>query len=96
MERAFRKKKRSLLISSLTVSMDFAESLRKAASRLEHHMRQRRQQVLLVASVSENEGKSSVAANLALALSEKGKKVILIDCDLKKPAQYRILTVRLP
>ncbi|MBB5264194.1 capsular exopolysaccharide synthesis family protein [Catenibacillus scindens] len=86
----FRKKKRSLLISSLTVSMDFAESLRKAASRLEHHMRQRRQQVLLVASVSENEGKSSVAANLALALSEKGKKVILIDCDLKKPAQYRI------
>lgn len=86
----FKKKKKSLLISYSTVSMAFGESVRKAASRLSHHMGRRRQQILLVASVSENEGKSSVAANLALALSEKGKKVLLMDCDLKKPAQYRI------
>ena len=29
-------------------------------------------------------GNSSIAANVALALAEKGKKVLLIDSDLKK------------
>ena len=85
----FKKKKKAILISYASVSVAFAESVRKTAARIEHHMR-RRYKILLVASISENEGKSSVAANLALALAEKGKKVILIDCDLKKPSQYRI------
>ena len=41
-------------------------------------------------SVSENEGKSTVAANIALALGEKHKKVLLVDGDLRKPAQHKI------
>lgn len=44
----------------------------------------------MVTSVAENEGKSSVAANLALALAEKGRRVMLIDVDLKKPALYKV------
>ena len=52
-------------------------------------MKKRGQKVLLVTSVSANEGKSSTAANLALALAEKGRKVLLVDLDLKKPAQYK-------
>ena len=46
--------------------------------------------MLLVTSVSENEGKSTVAANLAIALAEKHRKVLLIDGDFRKPAQYKI------
>ena len=42
------------------------------------------QKTLLVASVEENEGKSTVAANLALALAEESEKVLLIDADLRK------------
>ncbi len=84
------RKNRSLLLTSSRVGIRFAESYRKITTRLNHHMRKRNQKVLLVVSVAENEGKSSVAANLALALSEKGKRVALIDLDLKKPAQYKI------
>lgn len=84
------KEKKSLLISSALVSMPFGESSRKAATKIDQLMKQKEQKVLLVTSVAENEGKSSVAANLALALAEKGKNVLLIDGDLKKPALYKI------
>lgn len=82
--------KKAFLISSATVSMPFTEGYRKLAARLEHHMRKRDQKILLITSVSENEGKSSVAANLSLALSAKGRKVLLVDLDLKKPVQNKI------
>ena len=39
----------------------------------------------------ENEGKSTVAVNLALALSKKHSRVLLIDCDLRKPACHVLL-----
>lgn len=86
-------KKRALqapLLSSPLVSMNFAEAGRRAEAAIEAHMHRNRQKILLVASVTENEGKSTVAANLALALAEKHKKVLLVDADLRKPAQYKI------
>ena len=82
--------KQSLLLNSPVVSMDFAESSRRMEAKVEYHMHRNKQQVLLVTSVSENEGKSTVAANIALALGEKHKRVLLVDGDLKKPAQHKI------
>ena len=46
--------------------------------------------MILVTSVCENEGKSTIAANLALALAEKGRRVALLDCDFRKPALHKI------
>lgn len=81
-----------LLLSSPLVSMPFAEASRKMEAQVEQHMKQKNLKVLLVASISENEGKSTVAANLALALAEKHKKVLLVDSDLHKPALYKIFS----
>lgn len=50
--------------------------------------------MLLVTSVAENEGKSTLAANLALALSEEQNRVLLLDCDFRQPALYKILNFR--
>lgn len=47
--------------------------------------------ILVVTSVCENEGKSSVAGNLAITLAKKGKRVILLDGDIRCPAQYLLL-----
>lgn len=84
------KRNHSILISSPLVSVGYVEAVRKLATHLDHRMRRKNQKVLMVSSVAENEGKSSIASNVALALAEKGRKVLLVDTDLKKPAQYKI------
>ena len=46
--------------------------------------------VLLFTSAGPGEGKSTVAANTAIALAQAGHKVILVDCDLRKPVQHHV------
>ncbi|MEM7556915.1 MAG: polysaccharide biosynthesis tyrosine autokinase [Cyanobacteria bacterium P01_A01_bin.84] len=45
--------------------------------------------IVVTSSVSK-EGKSSVAANLAVAVSEIGRKVLLIDADMRHPVQHHV------
>ena len=42
--------------------------------------------VLLVTSARDTEGKSTVAANLALSIAETGKSVLLLDTDFRRPS----------
>ena len=85
-----KKSNQALLINSPIVSMSFVESNRKIASRIENHLNRHQQKIILVTSISENEGKSTVTANIALSLVEKNKKVLIIDGDFRKPAQYKV------
>lgn len=86
----FTRKKSSLLISNPTTSFLYVETIHQLRARLEHANRQHGCKTFLVTSVSENEGKSTVAANLALSLARRHKKVLLVDCDLRKSAQHLI------
>ena len=48
---------------------------------------------LLITSTTPSEGKSCVSANLAVAFAQAGKKVILVDCDMRKGRQFSIFGV---
>ena len=48
---------------------------------------------LLITSTAPGEGKSWVASNLAVAFAQAGKKVILVDCDMRKGRQFSIFGV---
>jgi non-specific protein-tyrosine kinase len=45
---------------------------------------------LLVTSPTPGEGKSFTSSNLAVAFAQTGKRVILVDADLRKPTLHRI------
>lgn len=89
-----KKKNKAILITSPLVSFGYAETFQKLAFRIQYEMQKKEQKILLVSSVAENEGKSTVAANIAIALAQMGKKVILVDFDLRRPALYKIFESR--
>jgi succinoglycan biosynthesis transport protein ExoP len=49
---------------------------------------------LLVTSSNPGEGKTTTAANLAFAMAMDGKKVILVDTDLRRPSLHKLLDLR--
>lgn len=94
-ERRKRKHPVSLLISSPAVSFFFGEAFFQLRSSVEAELERMeaagknggRGRVILVTSVAAGEGKSTIAANLALALAKKHSSVMLIDADLRNPTQ---------
>ncbi len=84
------KKKRALLINDAYSSLKFTEDYQKLATKLEYMQKKKNKKIFAVTSVAENEGKSTVAANISLALAGRGYKVALIDLDIRKPSMYKI------
>ena len=86
-------KKNAMIITNPILSFKYTESCRMVASRARSRMDQKGAKTVLVTSVAENEGKSTVASNIALALAQEGNNVLLIDADFRKPSLYKIFDI---
>ncbi len=91
-----RKKRQAvgLLISDKSSGFAFTESFKALRTRVESVSNKKGYRTFVVSSALENEGKTTVAVNLSIALAGNGKQVLLIDADLRKPAVNKYL--RLP
>lgn len=69
----------------------FAEAIRSVRLAVQRTLRLQPIKVVLVTSALDGEGKTTLAANLALSLATLGIKTLLIDGDLRNPALTRAL-----
>jgi succinoglycan biosynthesis transport protein ExoP len=70
----------------------FTEALRSIKLAVDYHFGMKRPLTLGMVSTFPNEGKSTVAKNLASLVARQGESVLLIDCDLRNPHLTRSLT----
>lgn len=84
--------KRSLqLITSDKMPFAYVEAYKSLRTNLNFLAGSNDVHCIVVTSTAPEESKSNVSVNLALTLAESGKKVVLVDCDLRKPVLHKYL-----
>lgn len=69
------------------------EAIRGLRTSLHFAMMEARNNILMISSASPNAGKTFVSTNLAAVISQTGKKVLLIDTDMRKGYTHKLFNV---
>jgi len=77
------------LVAASDSRRHFSEAYRVLRTNVQFSTIDRPGQTLLITSANPREGKSTTAANLALVTAQAGKKVVLVDSDLRRPSIHR-------
>ena len=81
------------LIAELDPKSPISEVFRTLRTNIQFMNTKGKLKTILVTSTFPGEGKSWVASNLAVTFAQAGKKVILIDADMRKGRQYNIFGI---
>lgn len=71
----------------------FSESIKSIRTNLQFSGIDKELKVILVTSPEAGNGKSFISANLACAYAQDGKKVLIVDCDLRRGRQHTIFNI---
>ena len=83
----------SLLINDNPKS-SFSEAIKSIRTNLQFSAIDKDTKVILVTSPQPGDGKSLISSNLAGAYAQENKKVLIIDCDLRKGRQAEIFNIK--
>lgn len=84
---------RKELIAQRDPKSPVSETFRTLRTNIQFMNTNNQLKTLLITSTLPGEGKSWVASNLAITFAQAGKKVVLIDADMRKGRQYTIFEV---
>jgi capsular exopolysaccharide synthesis family protein len=93
----FKKKKnhrqRRQLITHQQPKSPISEQYRNIRTNIEFAAVDKNLHSLMVTSANPSEGKTTTTANMAVVFAQQGKKVLLIDADMRKPAMHQMFQV---
>lgn len=88
--------RRSINDSSLIVSMNpkspVSEVYRLLRTKIHFSSKDQELKTIMVTSSQPGEGKTTTISNLAVTYAQEGKKVLLIDADLRRPSLHRVFS----
>ena len=82
---------KNLFLAGYPDKSRFAESYRNLRTNIYFSFMDKEFKSLLIASSGQEEGKTATSANLAYTFSKAGKKVLMIDADMRKPTLSHII-----
>jgi len=82
------------LVTAVYPRSSAAEAFRMLRTSLEFTAIDHELRTLAVVSPASNEGKTLIAANLAVAFAQSGRKTLLVDADLRKPTAHELFDLR--
>ena len=86
-----RSKRRTLMDKS--VAFPVTEAYKNLRTNISFALSTKKNRIFAVSSALASEGKSTVAANIAITLAQNNSKVLLIDGDLRKPVQHKVFEI---
>ena len=78
------------LVQKTAPTSGYAEAFRQIRANLQFAVASQPGNVYMVTSPGPSEGKSTVVANLAVSVAQSGKRVVLIDCDMRRPTLHNL------
>ena len=76
------------LVTSVNARSIVTEQFRTLRTNINFSMPDKELKTLIFTSASPGEGKSTVAANSAVVFAQEGKRVLLVDADMRKPTVH--------
>lgn len=81
------------LITERNPKSPISEGYRMLRTNIEFSTINDKMQIIMVTSSKPGEGKSTTCANMAVTFAQANKRVLLVDADLRKPAQHHIFAI---
>ena len=87
------KKRTTRLIGSPSIKAPVTEAYKTLRTNIQYSNLDNNLKVILVTSSTQSEGKTSTSSNLAISMAQSDKKVLLIDCDLRRSNVHKLFHI---
>lgn len=81
------------LVTDPNIQFNYKEAYKSLRTNIKFISKTEKVNTFIITSALQEESKSNVSVNLALTIVEEGKKVILLDCDFRKPTIHKYLKI---